>query len=143
MRRPNNAEVVRSFFSATYAGDFDKAFRDHARPEFTWIVGSADNGELRQAIPWAGQTHVGQEGYLQLTNFLFSEFEPLTFEARRYTEAGSAVFVEGHFTFRHRETGKVADSDWIARFDMKDGRIAGGQFYENTAAIAAARRQAA
>lgn len=143
MPTPSDTEVVQGFFAATYAGDFDSAFRDYARPEFTWIVGGADNADLRRAIPWAGCVHVGQEGYLRLANQLFSEFETLSFEARRYAEAGAAVFVEGHFTFRHRETGRLADSDWIARFDMKDGRVAGGQFYENTAAIAAAREPAA
>jgi len=53
------------------------------------------------------------------------------------------VFVEGSFRFRHRQTGRIAESDWLARFDMRDGRIAGGQFYENTYAVAAARRQSA
>lgn len=36
--------------------------------------------------------------------------------------------VEGHLTFRHRQTGKIADSEWIARFEMETGRIAGGNF---------------
>ena len=81
-----------------------------------------------------------REGYVGLTAMLFSEFEALSFEARRYVDAGEVVFVEGHFNFRHRRTGRIADSDWLARFDLRDGRIAGGQFYENTHAVAAARR---
>ncbi len=71
---------------------------------------------------------------------LFREFEPLAFDAKRYTDAIFAVFVEGHFTFRHRETQGTAESDWVARFDMADGRLAAGQFYENTYAVAAARQ---
>ena len=39
----------------------------------------------------------------------------------------------GRMVFRHRETAKIAVSDFIARFDMRDARITGGQFYENTA----------
>jgi uncharacterized protein len=136
---PPNAEIVKSFFAATYAGDFERAFRDCAHPDFAWIVGSATNDDLRRAIPWAGHALTGREGYLSMTNTLFSEFESVRFEARRYIDAGDSVFVEGHFTFRHRETGRLADSDWLARFDMKNGRIAGGQFYENTYAVAAAR----
>ncbi|MDY6940456.1 MAG: hypothetical protein SWY16_22715 [Cyanobacteriota bacterium] len=54
--------------------------------------------------------------------------------------AGDRVFVEGHFTFRHRTTGKIADSDFLAAFRMENGRISGGQFYENTAGVAAARQ---
>jgi uncharacterized protein len=48
------------------------------------------------------------------------------------------VFVEGHFKFRHRKTGKIAESNWLTRFDIKDGRIVDGQFYENTYAVAMA-----
>jgi uncharacterized protein len=105
-------------------------------------VGSANNAELQAVIPWAGHELSGKDGYLRLTELLFSEFEPIVFRAVRYTDAGAMVFVEGHFTFRHRHTGKIADSDWIARFDMKNHRIVGGQFFENTAAIAAARKDA-
>ncbi|MEM8796401.1 MAG: ketosteroid isomerase, partial [Pseudomonadota bacterium] len=57
----------------------------------------------------------------------------------KFSDTNDTVYVEGRFVFRHRETTKVAISDFIARFDMRDGRVAGGQFYENTAAIAAAR----
>ncbi|HZF33103.1 MAG TPA: nuclear transport factor 2 family protein [Candidatus Angelobacter sp.] len=136
----SSTEIVRSFFAAVYAADYERAFRDYAHPGFAWVVGSAANDGLRAAIPWAGYELVGREGYVALTSMLFSEFEPLSFETRRYVAAGDLVFVEGHFTFGHRQTGKIADSDWLARFDMRDGRIAGGQFYENTYAVAAARR---
>ncbi len=81
-----------------------------------------------------------KKAIFRLTTLLFSEFEALEFEPRRYNDAGDCVFVEGHFTFRHRQTGKIADSDWVARFDMQDDRIVGGQFYENTASVAEARK---
>ena len=134
----NNSEVVKAFFAATYAADYDRAFADYARPEFTWTVSSEDE-RLRAAIPWAGYPHIGRDGYVNLTRMLFNEFEPLSFEAERYFDAGDTVFVQGHFALRHRVTGKVAETDWLARFDMRDGCIAGGQFYENTYAVAAAR----
>ncbi|TCU38632.1 hypothetical protein EV129_104236 [Rhizobium azibense] len=59
---------------------------------------------------------------------------------RPRTDAGNQVFVEGHFRLQHRETARIADSDFLARFEMRDGRIASGQIYENTAAVAEARR---
>ena len=43
------------------------------------------------------------------------------------------------YTFRHRQ-GKIADSDFIALFRFKKGKISGGWFYENIADIAAARK---
>lgn len=138
----NNTQIVQKFFEAQYAGDFDVAFQSYAQPNFLWVVSSRQNEALRTSIPWAGYTHQGKEGYIRLVTLLFSEFEALEFEPRHYTDAGDRVFVEGHFIFRHRQTGKIADSDWIARFDMQAGRIAGGQFYENTAGVAEARRAA-
>ena len=133
-------ETVRGFLNAQYAGDFETAFRDFAQPDFRWIVSTADSDDLRAVIPWAGYEHKGKDGYIRLTNCLFSEFEPLEFDVSGFTDAGEKVFVEGRFVFRHRETAKIAVSDFISRFDMRDGRITGGQFYENTAAVAEARR---
>jgi uncharacterized protein len=140
MNNSNNIEVVKKFLESQYAGDFDTAFGQYALPEFTWIVGSHKNERLKALIPWAGYEHYGREGYQNLTNMLFGEFEPLTFEPQHFTDAGDRVFVEGHFTFRHRQTEKIADSDFIALFRFKEGKISGGQFYENTADVAAARK---
>ena len=142
MKTLTNTQIVQDFFAAQYAGEFDRAFKDYVHADFQWIVGSENNQDLRAVIPWAGHIHQGKEGYIRLTTLLFSEFEALEFEPQHYPDAGDRVFVEGHFTFRHRKTGKIADSDWIARFDMDAGRIVGGQFYENTAGVAAARQAA-
>ena len=142
MTDTHNIQTVKQFFAAQYAGDFETAFNHYAAPDFKWIVASANNDALQTAIPWAGYTHQGKEGYIKLTALLFAEFEPLEFEQHRYTDAGDRVFVEGHFLFRHRETGRIADSDWVARFDIRDGLISGGQFYENTAGVAEARKAA-
>ena len=135
-----NIKAAKGFFEAQYSGDFETAFRDYAHPDFRFVVSSADNEALRAAIPWAGYAHRGRQGYERLTTLLFSEYEPLEFKTTRFSDTGDQVFVEGHFVFRHRQTAKIADSDFIARFEMRDGKIAGGQFYENTAAVAEARK---
>jgi uncharacterized protein len=140
MNHSPNIEAAKRFFELVYAGDYDRAFSEYARPEFQFAVGSSSSEDLKVVIPWAGYAHCGREGYIALTNALFSEFDPLSFEPRRFSDTGDAVFVEGHFAFRHRVTAKIAESDWLVRFDMKDGRIAGGQFYEDTYAVAVARR---
>lgn len=142
MTETPNIELVRGFLNTQYGGDFDMAFGKYAASDFAWIVSTADNDELRAAIPWAGHRLEGKEGYIRLTSMLFSEFEALEFITSRFTDAGDKVFVEGRFVFRHRKTGRIAVSDFIARFDVRDNRILGGQFYENTAAIAAARKSA-
>ncbi len=142
MTDTSNIAAVKGFLEAQYKGDFDTAFANYAQPEFRWVVGTSDNADLRVAIPWAGYEHVGKEGYIRLTTLLFSEFEALEFDAQKFTDAGQSVFVEGRFVFRHRETAKIAVSDFISRFDMRESRITGGQFYENTAGVAAARSAA-
>lgn len=98
------------------------------------------NSELTAAIPWAGYEHKGLSGYKNLTELLFGEYEPLIFDARKFHDTGESVLVEGYFQFKHRITEKIAESDWIGRFDIKNGKIAGGQFFENTYAIASARQ---
>ena len=134
---PNTA-AVKAFLERQYAGDIEGAFASYARPEFTWVVGIVEEG-LRAAIPWAGRLHRGLEGYRDLIGGLFGEYEVEAFEPRRFHDAGGTVLVEGYFRFRHRATGKLAESDFVGRFDMAGGRIAGGQFYENTWAVAAGR----
>lgn len=137
-----NIITARKFFEAQYSGDLETAFREYVQPDFKFVVSSCNNEALRAVIPWAGYEHNGRAGYEHLTNLLFSEYEPLEFDTHRFSDTGDQVFVEGHFLFRHRETAKLADSDFIARFEMREGKIAGGQFYENTAAVADARKAA-
>lgn len=134
-----NIIAAKRFFSTQHCGDVDDAFCDYVHPDFRFAVSCACNDELRAAIPWAGYEHKGREGYQRLTTLLFSEYELLAYEIKRFTDAGNQVFAEGHFRLRHRETAKIADSDFLARLEMRDGKIVRGQMYENTAAIAAAR----
>jgi len=135
-----NITVAKGFFAAQHCGELDDAFAAYVHPDFRFVVSCTCNDELRAAIPWAGYEHRGREGYQRLTALLFSEYELLACETTRFTGADNQVFVEGHFRMRHRETAKIADSDFLARLEMRNGKIASGQFYENTAAVAAARR---
>ncbi|MEM8795414.1 MAG: ketosteroid isomerase, partial [Pseudomonadota bacterium] len=112
MTGTTNITAVKGFLDAQYAGDFDKAFGEFAHAHFKWVVGTAANDELRAAIPWAGYEHKGKEGYIRLTTLLFSEYEPLEFNPSKFSDTNDTVYVEGRFVFRHRETTKVAISDF-------------------------------
>jgi ketosteroid isomerase-like protein len=48
--------------------------------------------------------------------------------------------VFGQFQFRAKSTGKLMETDWVVRLTMQDSKIARGQFFENTFAIANAFR---
>lgn len=135
-----NIVAVKGFFAAQHCGELDESFTDHVHPDFRFVVSCACNEDLRVAVPWAGYEHKGREGFNRLTTLVFSEYELLSFDIERYTDAGDQVFVEGHFRLRNRETAKVADSDFLLRFDMRKGKIVRGHLYENTAAVADARR---
>lgn len=139
MAETPNIEATKGFFNAQRDDGFDHAIIGYIHPDFRFVVSSANNDKLRALIPWAGYEHKGCEGYKRLRALVFSEYQSLAFEITRFTDAGDQVFVEGHFRLRHRETAKIADSDFIVRFEMRDGRIARGQMYENTAAVAEAR----
>ncbi len=134
----DNSRVVSMFFERQYAGDYDGAFA-LATSDFQWVVSSKDDAALNAAIPWAGKRFDGQAGYEALMAQLFGEYDVELFETGHYTDGGDRVLVEGHFRFRHKETGRIAQSDFIARFDMRDGKIASGQFFENTYAVALGR----
>ncbi|KAF5882129.1 MULTISPECIES: nuclear transport factor 2 family protein [Rhizobium] len=133
-----NITAAKGFFAAQHCGDLDDAFANYVHPDFSFVVSCVCNDELRAAIPWAGYEHRGREGYRRLTALLFSEYELLAYETTRFTDAGTQVFVEGHFRLRHQETARIADSDFLARFEMRNGKIVGGQMYESTSAVAAA-----
>ncbi|MEN2975951.1 nuclear transport factor 2 family protein [Tistrella bauzanensis] len=135
-----NIEAAKGFFAAQRSGDMDDAFSNYVHPDFRFVVSCVCNDDLRAAIPWAGYEHRGREGYQRLTTLLLSEYELLAYETKRFTDAGGQVFIEGHFRLRHRETAKIADSDLLARFEMRDGKIVCGQMYINTAAVVEARR---
>ena len=133
----NNESIARAFYDHVYAGEVD-AVLAMLSDDFTWLVG-VESDDLTAAIPWAGRILRGRDGFAELNTTLFGEFEVLEFEAREFHPAGDHVFVEGHFRFRHKTTGKTAASDWLARFDITGGQIQGGHFFENTYAVAAAR----
>ncbi|WP_024802872.1 alpha/beta fold hydrolase [Nocardia sp. BMG51109] len=131
------ADVVRRYFGHIYAGEIDAAAA-MLHPDFTWLVGT-ESAELTAAIPWAGQVWHGRDGLRDLVEMLFGEYESAEFQARDFYPVGGHVFVRGYFDFRHKSTRKRAAGDWLADFEVIDGAIRGGQFFENTYAVAAAR----
>ncbi|MEM9798182.1 MAG: nuclear transport factor 2 family protein [Pseudomonadota bacterium] len=133
-------EMVKEFFRLQYEGDYEQAFRRFGADGFTVITASNANPELTAAIPWAGYVHDGQDGYAALNEVLFGEFDVEEFAPQHFADAGDRVYVEGHFRFRHKKTGKVADSDFCCRFLLENDRIKAIQFYENTFAVAEARK---
>lgn len=137
----DNKEIVKSFFGLMHQGEFEKAFNNYAATDLEWIVAMANSPDLTAAIPWDGVVHKGFVGFKKLNESLFGEFEGLAFQLEDSFAEGDTVVGFGHLRFKHKETQKVAESDFAIRITMRDGRIARGQFFENTFAIANARKR--
>ena len=136
----HNIATVKAFLKAQFAGEAERGFHDYASPSFNWTVASRDSPDLTAAIPWAGFTLKGAEGYKNLMDLLFGEFEPLEFKPSAFYDAKEVVFVMGTLAFKHRKTEKIARSDFVSRFDIFEGKVGGGQMYEDTYAFASARK---
>lgn len=135
-----NKETVRAFYDFIYQGKVDQALSECATTDLEWLV-AIENSELNAEIPWTGIVHKGYDGFKELNEQLFGEFEAVLFEARDFFADGDTVIVFGTFKFEHRQTGKIADSDFAVRITMRDGKMARGHFFENTFGVAAARKQ--
>ncbi|MBP2831041.1 hypothetical protein J8281_02475 [Aquimarina sp. U1-2] len=134
-----NIKVVQNFLTLQYEGKVEEAFEKYADPNFKWVVSTNNNKELTKAISWAGYEHRGLEGYKKLNELLFGEYEPLEFNTNEFYEVENKVFMIGDFKFKHYTTGKIAESDFVGIFNLKENKITDGQFYENTLAVAAGR----
>ena len=133
-------DIVKKMLEMQYGSGVDTNFvTQYSNENFQWIVGIV-NEELHKAIPWAGVVQNGMEGYYNLVGQLFGEFEVLQFLPKDFHETETKVFVEGYFKFQHKVTKKIAETDYIMRFDFDNGKISGGQMYENTYGVAEARK---
>ena len=141
MEKNSKKELVKKLLSMQYGEGVDENFiKEHTIEDFSWVVGIV-NEELHKAIPWAGIIHKKMEGYYNLVNQLFGEYEVLEFLPKDFHETEKKVFVEGYFKFQHKKTKKIAETDYIMRFDFEEDKIVGGQMYENTFGVAESRKE--
>lgn len=135
-----NKETVHQFYQTIYKGEIDKAFALYATPNMEWTVASPNSPETTAVLPWVAVIHRGAEGFKQLNEQLFGSVDVISFEDQDYFAEGDTVIVFGHLQFRAKSTGKLMETDWVVRLTMQDSKIARGQFFENTFAIASAFR---
>jgi len=129
-----NVETVRRFFATVNdGGDLSGLVTE----DVTWISGSEHSPASTEAIPWAGHPIRGVAAVAEFFRRLDDEsFEVLSREATDVVAAGDTVVVFGHFESRARPTGQRVASDFACRVDLRDGRIARGQFFEDSYAVA-------
>jgi len=88
-------------------------------------------------IPVAG-THRGREGVAEFFSVLGETLEFEQFEPREFLAQGDTVVVVGYERSVAKQTGRGFEQEWAHVYKLRNGKIAKGRFFENTAAEAAA-----
>jgi len=130
--------VVQGFFNGFMTGYLQAVF-DSCAPDVEYTVNTRDT-VTREAIPWSTTFH----GVAEVQAFfgrLMENFDVLGFEVSAVLVEGHEAAAFGHFKYRAKPTGLDCETDWCARFAIRDGRIAKYQFFEDSYAIARAFRR--
>ncbi len=88
-------------------------------------------------IPFAGTRH-GREGVAEFFSLLGETLEFLQFEPREFVAQGDTVVVLGYERSLIKPTGRTFEQEWAHVYTLRDGKIAKGRFFEDTAAYVAA-----
>jgi ketosteroid isomerase-like protein len=88
-------------------------------------------------IPFAGTRH-GHEGVAEYFSLLDENLEFEQFEAREFVAQGDTVVVVGFERGVSKATGHTIEQEWAHVYTLRDGKIAKGRFFEDTAAHVAA-----
>lgn len=122
--------IVDQFFTAFGAGDLDRVV-ETAHEDIEVVATGPD------AIPWYGTYH-GRDGLRRFLECLDDATRTEAFSVDRMVGEEGTVFASGHLRHRIPATGGVFESDWALRCEIRDGAILEYQFFEDTAAAAAA-----
>ncbi len=82
-----------------------------------------------------GQPAVSEFFKLVAENQDATDFSPRDFHA-----SGEMVFVQGHYAWKIRKSGKAVASDWVHIFTVKNGRVTAFREFTDTAQFAQAYR---
>lgn len=130
--------VVQGFFDGFMRGDMQAVFAALA-DDIEYTVNTRDT-VTREAIPWSTTFH-GASEVQAFFGRLMQNFDVLGFTVDRLLADADEVAAFGHFKYLAKPTGATCETDWCARFTIREGRIARYQFFEDSYAIARAFRR--
>ncbi len=84
-------------------------------------------------IPFAG-VHRGHEGIAKFFSLVGEALEFEQFEPREFVAQGDTVVVLGYERSLAKATGRPLEQEWVHVYTLRDGKIATGRFFEDTAA---------
>jgi uncharacterized protein len=130
MSERTNTDVVQQGYEALGRGDIP-AILDLLTDDVEWIQ------QGPSVIPFAGTRH-GHEGVAEYFSLLDENLEFEQFEAREFVAQGDTVVVVGFERGVSKATGHTIEQEWAHVYTLRDGKIAKGRFFEDTAALVAA-----
>ncbi len=132
MSEQQNVQIVKDAYAAFQRGDV-ATILGLLSDDVTWeLLGPAE-------IPYAGLRR-GHEGAAEFFRLLGESDEVLAFEPHRFLAEGDFVVVLGRYEARAKSTGRVAKTDWVHVFELRDGKAVSWREYFDSAAWAQAYR---
>ena len=129
-REQMNLEVVQRGYEALGRGDI-AAVLDLMTDDVEWTL------QGPSVIPFAG-TRRGREAVGEFYSALGENLEFQQFEPREFVAQGDTVVVLGYERSLIKPTGRTIEHEWAHVYTLRDGRIAKGRFFEDTAAYVVA-----
>lgn len=130
MPEQSNVDLVKSAYEAFSRGDVRGVLATLADNVDWYIQGPA-------GIPMMGRRH-GLQEVGEFFKTVSDTEEAEEFEPQEFIAQGDYVVVLGHYRWRMKSTGRVAESDFAHVFVLKGGRISSYREYADTASFAAA-----
>jgi uncharacterized protein len=126
-----NIAIVQNCYALFFRGDLPGLIAQMT-DDIVWeSVGS------RADYPILGEWK-GKEGVMKFFETLVATHEFTEFTPKQFSADGDTVFVRGHYAFKVKKNGRVAEADWVMIFTLKDGLVHRFREHTNTAALAAA-----
>jgi ketosteroid isomerase-like protein len=119
-----NADLVRKAWDAFGKGDIDGAVS--TTDESAEIV-------LPDSLPWGG-TYEGPEGFKEMIGKFMSNFESVDIQPGQFLEADGDHVVVTVTGASKTKSGNELGGESLWLYEVKDGKIAGGKFFGDTAA---------
>ncbi len=130
MSEQTNVAVVQQAYEAFGRGDVPGVL-DLLTDDVVWTF------QGPSTIPFAG-AHRGREGIVEFFSLVGEALEIEQFEPRQFVAQGDTVVVLGYERSLAKATGRPLEQEWVHVFTLRDGKIATGRLFEDTAAEVAA-----
>lgn len=130
MSDPTNVDVVQGTYEAFGRGDIP-ALLGLLTDDVEWTF------QGPSMIPFAGPRR-GRKGVAEFFSLLGETIEFQQFEPRKFVAQGDTVVVVGYERNLIKPTGRSFEQEWAHVYTLRDGMVAKGRFFEDTAAYVVA-----